>query len=132
MDENIRWKQRFSSFERAYTNFMEIREVDLNTLSILEKEGFVQRFEYTFELAWKTLKDYLAENGQEINSPKAVLRQAFQNELITEGEVWMEALKRRNITTHTYNQEVLDETLDFLVNAFVAPLEQMYNYLKED
>lgn len=133
MNNELRWRQRFSHFNRAYRNFMQIAEYDLEKLSNLEKEGFIQRFEYTLELAWKTLKDYLLEQGfDELASPKNVIRQAFQSEIITDGEVWMEALKRRNLSSHTYNEQVLEETLHFLRHEFYPVLEKMQTYLQRE
>lgn len=126
MNNELRWQQRFDNFDKAYRNFIQIADYQLEDLSNLEKEGFVQRFEYTLELAWKTLKDYLLEQGFDLASPKEVIRQAFQNEIITDGEVWMEALSRRNLTSHTYNPEVLEKTLAFLRTEFYPVIEKMH------
>ena len=111
MNNELRWQQRFVNFDKAYRNFIQIADHDIEKLSDLEKEGFVQRFEYTLELAWKTLKDYLLEQGFDLASPKEVFRQAFQNEIITDGEIWMEALNRRNLSSHTYNAQVLEQCI---------------------
>lgn len=132
MNNEIRWQQRFQNFERAYKQFSQIGLADLDQLSDLEKEGYVQRFEYTFELAWKTLKDYLLENGQDLSSPKEIIRQAFQNEIIEEGEVWMEALKKRNLTSHTYDDVVLIKTITFLKEEFHPVLEKLYRRLSAE
>lgn len=132
MNNEIRWQQRFQNFERAYKQFSQIGLADLDQLSDLEKEGYVQRFEYTFELAWKTLKDYLLENGQDLSSPKEIIRQAFQNEIIVEGEVWMEALKKRNLTSHTYDDVVLIKTITFLKEEFYPVLEKLYRRLSAE
>ena len=101
-------------------------------LSELEQEGFVQRFEYTFELVWKTLRDYLLENGYKLDSPKSVIRQAYQSGYIADGEIWMEALEKRNSAVHTYNQEILKETIRFLTEKFQPALEQLYTILAEE
>ena len=132
MNNELRWQQRFTNFDKAYRNFIQIADHDLDELSDLEKEGFVQRFEYTLELAWKTLKDYLLEQGFDLASPKDVFRQAFQNEIITDGEVWMEALNRRNLSSHTYNAQVLEQTLIFLREEFHPVIEKMHSYLKNE
>ncbi|WP_404359242.1 nucleotidyltransferase substrate binding protein [Methylotuvimicrobium sp. KM1] len=132
MNNEIRWQQRFQNFERAFKQFAEIADADLNALSNLEKEGFIQRFEYTIELAWKTLKDYLLENGFDVNSPKDVFRQAFQNETIDDGEIWMDALKKRNLTSHTYNEVILNDTLNFLQQDFYPVIEKLYRHLKTE
>lgn len=130
MNNELRWQQRFANFDKAYRNFIQIADYQLEDLSNLEKEGFVQRFEYTLELAWKTLKDYLLEQGFDLASPKEVIRQAFQNEIITDGEVWMEALSRRNLTSHTYNPAVLEKTLAFLRTEFYPVIEKMHATLR--
>ena len=130
MSQDSRWKQRFLSFEKAYRNFIQIEHYELEDLSDLEKEGFVQRFEYTVELAWKTLKDFLLEGGQDLSSPKDVIRQAFQNGIIKDGEIWIEALDRRNLTSHTYNSQVLLQTLSFLKVDFYPVLVDLYATLK--
>ena len=132
MNNEIRWQQRFQNFERAFKQFSEIADADLNALSNLEKEGFIRRFEYTIELAWKTLKDYLLENGFDVNSPKEVFRQAFQNETLVDGEIWMDALKKRNLTSHTYNEVILNDTLDFLQQDFYPVVEKLYRHLKTE
>lgn len=132
MNNENRWQQRFQNFERAFMQFSEIANADLNALSNLEKEGFIQRFEYTIELAWKTLKDYLLENGFDLNSPKEVFRQAFQNEIIINGEVWMEALKTRNLTTHTYDDVILNNAINFLQQDFYPIVAKLYQDLKRE
>jgi nucleotidyltransferase substrate binding protein (TIGR01987 family) len=132
MNNELRWKQRFANFDRAYRNFIQIADYRLEDLSDLEKEGFEQRLEYTLELAWKTLKDYLLEQGCDLTSPKEVIRQAFQNEIITDGEVWMEALSRRNLTSHTYNPEVLEKTLTFLREEFYPVIQKMHATLRNE
>ena len=132
MNNELRWQQRFVNFDKAYRNFIQIADHDIEELSDLEKEGFVQRFEYTLELAWKTLKDYLLEQGFDLASPKEVFRQAFQNEIITDGEIWMEALNRRNLSSHTYNAQVLEQTLTFLREEFYPVIVKMHAYLENE
>ena len=132
MNNELRWQQRFVNFDKAYRNFIQIADHDIEKLSDLEKEGFVQRFEYTLELAWKTLKDYLLEQGFDLASPKEVFRQAFQNEIITDGEIWMEALNRRNLSSHTYNAQVLEQTLTFLREEFYPVIVKMHAYLENE
>lgn len=74
-------------------------------LSLLEKEGTLQRFEFTFELAWKLMKDYLEESGIIINpiTPKQVIKQAFTAKIISDGQVWIDMLLSRNLMSHTYD-----------------------------
>ncbi len=133
MDNPIRWKQRFVHFERAYTQFVTIIDIgEPDELTDIEKMALIQAFEFTFELAWKTMKDYLEEEGYMVGSPRAVLRQAFQSEHIKEGEVWLKALRMRNQTVHTYNEIVMDETIDFVYTEFSPQIRDWYHAFKSE
>lgn len=72
-------------------------------------DAVIQRFEFTFELAWKFLKDYFFERGIELHYPKEVIQQAFYANLIENENLWVRMLKDRNMTSHTYNEELADE-----------------------
>ncbi|MEI7668710.1 MAG: nucleotidyltransferase substrate binding protein [Pseudomonadota bacterium] len=110
MDNNIdiRWKQRLDNFSRAYQNLSNAMQLaNERKLSDLEEQGLIQGFEYTHELAWKVLKDYLEEQGfAGIIGSKNATRIAFREGLINNGEVWMEMIEARNETSHTYNLEI--------------------------
>jgi hypothetical protein len=87
-NKDIRWLQRFSNLKKAFLRLKEA--VDTENLSELEREGLIQRFEYTYELAWKTLQDLLEAKGYlDIKGPTPVFQQAFQDGYITDGEAWM-------------------------------------------
>ena len=132
MNNDIRWKQRFQNFEKAYLLFDEAMQMDSEKLSQLEKEGIIQRFEVVIELAWKTLKDYLENEGYDaVKNGKHAIRVAFQDEIITDAENWMEALKKRNVTSHTYNENVLNETMVFLTTVFYPLVRDLYFNLKK-
>ncbi len=129
MTADIRWIQRFYNFERALELLKEA--IIIKTPSDLEIEGMIQRFEYTFELAWKTLKDYLEEKGYtELVGSKEVIRQAFADGIITEGEVWMDMVKARNLTTHIYNKQTANSIKDDIVNQYYACFRELHDYLK--
>lgn len=133
MDHPIRWKQRFDNFERAYQHLVTLIEIrELRELSDIEKIALIQVFEFTFELAWKTLKDYLEEQGYNHHSPKNVLRQAFQSEYISNGELWMEALRMRNLTAHAYDQSILEETAIFIFDSFFPLVHDWYYNFKRE
>jgi nucleotidyltransferase substrate binding protein (TIGR01987 family) len=106
--QDIRWKQRFDNFCRAYANLHDAVELSqTRTLSKLEEQGLIQSFEYTHELAWKVLKDYLEEQGfTDIIGSKNATRIAFKEGLIQQGEVWMAMIEARNQTSHSYNLEI--------------------------
>jgi nucleotidyltransferase substrate binding protein (TIGR01987 family) len=106
---DIRWVQRFENFKRAFSR---LREADAlastRELTELERQGFIQAFEFTHELAWNTLKDFLTARGSSaiIYGSKDATRAAFAAELITDGETWMRMIAHRNESSHTYNDEV--------------------------
>lgn len=107
-DTDIRWKQRFDNFQRAYKNLVDaVHLANARDLSALEEQGLIQSFEYTHELAWKVLKDYLEAQGfTEIIGSKNATRLAFKEGLIDDGDVWMEMIAARNETSHTYNLDI--------------------------
>jgi nucleotidyltransferase substrate binding protein (TIGR01987 family) len=106
--KDIRWEQRFANFRKALGQLRKF--VDKGDLSELEQQGLVKAFEYTFELAWNSLKNFLEYRGQsEIYGSRDAIRKAFELGLLEDGESWMDMLKSRNLTSYTYNQEVADE-----------------------
>lgn len=109
-DQDIRWIQRFSNFNKAFLQLEKAVELsNERELSDLEEQGLIQSFEYTHELAWRTLKDFIHEKGNtKIYGSKDATREAFQLELITDGEGWMEMIKSRNETSHTYNDNTAE------------------------
>jgi nucleotidyltransferase substrate binding protein (TIGR01987 family) len=99
-------------------------------LSDLEKEGMIQRFEYSFELAWKTLKDFLASQAIDASFPREVIKQSFHYELIDNGEIWMDMLERRNMLAHTYNEENFRQAIDLITNYYFKEIEKLYFLLE--
>lgn len=106
-NQDIRWQQRFANYKLALAQLEEfLQEKSLNKL---EKQGLIQAFEYKHELAWKTLADFLKYQGnQEIYGSRDATREAFRLEIISDGEIWMEMIKSRNLTSHTYNEEIAE------------------------
>lgn len=109
--ENIRWKQRFSNFRKAFAELKEgVFLAKERSLSKLEEQGLIQGFEYTYELAWNTLKDFLQDQGsQNIFGSRDAIQEAFKVGLIKDGDKWMEMFKDRNKTSHTYNSQTAKE-----------------------
>lgn len=140
MDQDVRWEQRFSNFLKALTKLKEsVEYIKLHcsdseelfdesgnyVLDELLKEGLIQRFEYTHELAWKVMKDYAEYQGNNsVGGSRDAVREAFQLKLVSNGAVWMEMIESRNKTSHTYNQATADEIfakiLEDYFPAFVA------------
>lgn len=123
-----RWRQRFENFEKAYRQFdLAIR--DFENLNVLEKEGLIQRFEYTFELAWKTLKDYLESEEVLATFPREVIKLSFHYGLIKDGETWMDMLEKRHLLAHTYNEERFKLAVMKVKDSYYAAITQVYRDL---
>jgi len=120
---DIRWSQRFNHFKNAYAQLREALELMENRpLSNLEKQGTIQAFEFTYELAWNVLRDYLVWQGAEtISGSRDAIRESFKRELISDGHGWLAMLQDRNRTVHTYNEETANQILDHLQHRY-APL----------
>ena len=108
MTEDLRWHQRLASYQRAQAQLQ--AAVDLRQsrpLSELEQQGLIQAFEYTHELAWKVMKDYLRSLGMDaLLASRDSTRAAFAAELISDGEAWMDMILSRNLSSHTYNLDI--------------------------
>jgi nucleotidyltransferase substrate binding protein (TIGR01987 family) len=129
MEKDIRWIQRFSNFNKAIAQLTKfIRKGDLNEL---ELQGLVQSFEYNFELAWNTIKDFYESQGEtNIQGSKDAFRIAFKRGLIENGEIWMEMVTSRTLTSHTYNEETVLEITTAIINKFYPELIQLQTKLK--
>jgi nucleotidyltransferase substrate binding protein (TIGR01987 family) len=130
-DPDIRWKQRFQNFQKAFVLLHEALEHGPSELSLLEKEGVIQRFEYSFELAWKTVKDFLEDSGLVITpvTPRQVLKDAFAAKLITEGQVWIDMLDHRNLLSHSYDSAVFEEAVEAIAARYLPAMEQLRDLL---
>jgi nucleotidyltransferase substrate binding protein (TIGR01987 family) len=127
MTQDIRWKQRFDNYRRAMQTLG--RGVELarkRDLSELEQQGLVQGFEFTHELAWNVLKDYLEDAGVSgVIGSKGATREAFKNGLLEDGEAWMDMIKARNLSSHTYNTETAAEIVEGILTRFYPAFEQL-------
>lgn len=127
-DERPRWEYRFDNFHRAYLLLREAIELSRERgLSQLEQEGTVQRFEYCWELAWKTIQDYLEFQGVVIDpvTPRAVLKAAFAANLIDDGDGWMAALDARNKMSHTYNLKMFEQVVQSIESRYLALMSRL-------
>jgi len=127
MTEDIRWKQRFDNFSRALASLRKAVELSRERpLSELEQQGLIQVFEFTHELAWNVLKDYLEAKGiSGLVGSRDAVRSAFRNDLITDGETWMEMIKARNLSSHSYDPKVANEIATDICARFGPAFEQM-------
>ena len=120
MTLDIRWKQRFDNFQRALHQLtLAMTLIAQRPLSDLEQQGLIQGFEFTHELACNVLKDYLEMEGiQGLIGSRSTVREAFKLSLVRDGEVWMDMIEKRNLSSHTYNQAV--------ANTLVAAIAERY------
>ena len=115
--DDIRWIQRFKHFSKALRQLTKF--IEKGVLNELEKQGIIQSFEYTYELAWNTLKDYFESQGEtNIHGSRDAFRLAFKRGLIEDGEIWMHMIESRILTSHTYNEEVAEIVADDIVNRY--------------
>jgi nucleotidyltransferase substrate binding protein (TIGR01987 family) len=142
MVEDIRWEQRFSNFTKAFEKLRQAVEyiqemlavsaINAETSSSLNlvlgemiKEGLIQRFEYTHELAWNVMKDYAAYQGNtSIGGSRDATREAFNLQLITDGHVWMDMISSRNKTSHTYNEGTAEEIYDKILRVYYPAFQE--------
>lgn len=128
--KDIRWKQRFANFEKSYKLLDKYAKGPIDTE--LEQAGIIQFFEMTFELAWKVLKDYLEAEGYQVKSPRETVKQVFQIGLIDNGHVWIDALADRNLTTHTYDEELAKKMTQDIIGTYLPELKKTYDKLVQE
>ncbi|MEG2289363.1 MAG: nucleotidyltransferase substrate binding protein [Clostridium sp.] len=128
--KEIRWKQRFENFDKAYKLLDKYSKQEIKTE--LERAGIIQFFEMSFELAWKVLKDYLESQEYEIKSPRETIKMAFQIGIIDNGHVWIDALADRNLTTHTYDEELANKMIEEILDLYLPELEKMHSRLLKE
>ena len=129
----VRWVQRANSFEKALGRLTAaVKLAEQRELSDLEAQGLIQGFEYTHELAWKTLKDFLEAQGTvNLYGSRDTTRAAFRNGLIENGETWMDMVDKRNLTSHTYDEKVAAEVVRTIRNTYFAEFERLLARLQQ-
>ncbi len=132
---DIRWIQRFSNFSKALKQLTKF--IEKGELSELEQQGLIQSFEYNYELAWNTIKDFYENQGEGgIQGSRDAIRIAFRRELIADGDIWMKMIKSRTLTSHTYNEEIAEEIVTAILsdyyNEFVKLQERFHELKKKE
>ncbi|MFZ5805896.1 MAG: nucleotidyltransferase substrate binding protein [Verrucomicrobiota bacterium] len=131
MSQEIRWKQRFENFEKARSKFHKV-------LASFKKEpkneiyqiALVQAFKFTYELAWKTLKDYLRYGGIEANLPREVIKESFSKNIIQDGQTWIDMLEDRNLLAHIYDEAKALIAIEHIHQRYAQAIDQVFQYLK--
>ena len=134
MNPDTRWRQRFQNFEKGFLLLSEAFENGPGSLNKLEQEGVIQRFEYTFELAWKSMKDYLEENGVLIApvTPRQVVKDAFAAKLIEDGQIWIDMLNHRNLLSHTYDFSVFEKAVEDIAARYLPAMASLHEFLARE
>jgi len=134
MNQDIRWRQRFENFDRALGLLQEALADGQEKLSPLEQEGAAQRLEYTLELAWKCMKDYLEDSGVTISpaTPRQVIKEAFVAKIITDGQTWINMLNHRNLLSHTYDFAVFEEAIRATADRYLPTLQALHEFLSKE
>lgn len=127
-----RWSEKIKDLENAISRLEEaIKDSEKIQLSTL-KDGVIQRFEFTLELSWKLLKTYLVNEGINcVNTPKSVIREAYKAGVIKNGEIWLEMIDDRNLTSHIYSQSMADDIYLRITKKYFKELNSLFHHLKE-
>lgn len=128
--DEIRWQQRLENFGKAMAQLE--AACDQEDYSDLERAGLIQMFEFSFELAWKVLKDLLFYEGYDVKSPREVVRTSFETGYLSEddSEIFLDALKKRNLLSHTYEEETAIEAEHLIKEQYFPLLDRIYETLE--
>lgn len=125
-NRDVRWRQRFQNFRKAFSQLSKATALaQQRELTDLEQQGLIQAFEFTHELAWNTLKDFLESRGRiNLFGSKDATREAFAAGLIENGEAWMQMIENRNETTHSYDEGTAKKIGDAILSRYVPEFEK--------
>lgn len=131
-ETDVRWIQRYKHFVQAMLQLEKAVTLSHSRgLTELEKQGLIKAFEFTHELAWNTLKDFLENQGvSPLYGSKDSTREAFKRGLIEEGEIWMDMIQSRNLSSHTYNQEIADAIGSKVVETYFSEFRKLRDRLQ--
>lgn len=129
---DIRWVQRFNNFSRAFSQLKDAEALSrTRPLSALEQQGIIQGFEYTHELAWSTLKDFLENRGAgNLFGSRDTSREAFKSGLLINGETWMDMIQSRNLTSHTYDESSAARIVSVILDSYVSEFQDFQNRME--
>ncbi|MBL4652734.1 MAG: nucleotidyltransferase substrate binding protein [Flavobacteriales bacterium] len=132
-EKDIRWKQRFQNLGKAKTKFeFALSALAKDKQNELYQMALIQTFEFTFELAWKTIKDYLKYGGvEEANLPREVIKHAFNLKIIENGQAWIDMLEDRNLMAHTYDDSRARKAVEHIVSCYHKEVVQLYEFLEQ-
>lgn len=126
-ETDIRWKQRFENYQKALAQLESaVQLAGQRPLSNLEEQGLIKAYEFSYELAWNVLRDYLIWSGfSGLIGSRDTVREAFAAELILDGERWMQMVRDRNLTVHTYNEATAHQIRDAIIQVYFPLLNEL-------
>jgi nucleotidyltransferase substrate binding protein (TIGR01987 family) len=129
-EKDIRWTQRFNNLQSAHLRLLDAAKANqAQPADALYQMALVKAFEMTFELSWKTMKDYLEHGGIEVKSPRDAIKQAYASSIVQDGQLWIDMLDDRNLMTHTYDEAHAKLAVAHITQRYIAGIEALYQYL---
>ena len=124
-----RWKQRFDNFEKAKNKMLKFHQLYVpDSKNEAYQLALIQSFEFTYELGWKMIKDYLKENGLNPLLPREVLKEGFAYGVIDDGQTWIDMLEDRNLMSHSYDEKKASLAINHITQHYISSIEQVYRY----
>jgi len=131
--KDIRWEQRFENYSKACALLAEIQCYEPKDTIPIIREGFIQRFEVAFDLAWKTLKDYMEFLGHDVQpSPRPIIKDAFAANILKDGQVFIDMLETRNQMAHRYDEDAFNNAFVLIKQSFEPALQGLCKYLGDN
>ena len=131
--KDIRWKQRFENFTKARKklhNALSFHKQDVD--NELYQLALIQSFEFTYELGWKTIKDFLQYEGvKNVSLPREVIKHGFHHNIIEDGQIWINMLEDRNLMAHTYDEKKANKAVYNITEYYVKAIDKVYSFLKQ-
>ena len=127
MELDTGWEKRIETFKNSVLLLKEVQYLRLDELSLLEKEGIIKRFKFTFELAWKTLKDKMEFDGFILDkiSPRVVVKEAYKAKYIDKVDIWLKMIDDRNLLRHTYDFETFDKVIPVIQKRYANTINEL-------
>jgi nucleotidyltransferase substrate binding protein (TIGR01987 family) len=128
--QDIRWHQRLQNLKSAFNQLKDF--IDNTPLNKREEQGLIQSFEYNFELSWNTIKDFYETQGESnIQGSRDAFRLAFKRGLISNGDVWMDMIKSRVLTSHTYNEKIAKQVIQAILMKYYPEISLLIKKLED-
>lgn len=128
---DIRWQQRFVNYQKAFDKLkLAISGLEHEPTNQLYQMALIQTFEFTFELGWKVIKDYLKYNGVDARLPREAIKEGFAAGIIEDGQLWIDMMNARNSTSHSYDETIAAQIVQNITSAYVIGFIQLAQFLQ--